>query len=203
MTPETVLGLAILAFAASITPGPNTALLAASGARFGMRRSLPHMFGVSIGFPVMLLCVGFALGEVFRSEPLLREALRWGGAAILLWLAWKIATAPVDLPGNGAAPGRPFTFLQAAGFQWINPKAWILATAVTAQFITPEAPVVTGSIVAGVFVVIGLVCCLLWAGFGLGMARLLHRPERVRLFNLAMAALLAVSVAGLAAGAVG
>ena len=168
-----------------------------------MRRSLPHMLGISLGFPVMLLSVGFLLGEVFSAQPLLREGLRWGGAAILLWLAWKIATAPVVAPESGVAPGNPFTFLQAAGFQWINPKAWILAIAVTSQFITPEAPFVSGAIVAGVFVVMGLLCCVAWAGLGLGMARLLHRPERVRLFNLAMAALLALSVAGLMAGGAG
>lgn len=91
MTPDTFPALLALAVATLFTPGPNNAMLAASGANFGFRRTLPHLLGVALGFPLMLLIVGLALGGIFQASALLREGLRWGGAALLLWIAWKIA----------------------------------------------------------------------------------------------------------------
>lgn len=192
MTPELLLALLVLAFAASWTPGPNNALVAASGANFGLRRSMPHVLGIGLGFPVMTFIVGLVLGEAFQQSALLREGLRWGGAALLLWVAWKIATTG----GLGARPetARPFTFIEAAAFQWINPKGWVMAIAVTAQFIRPEAPYVSAVWIALVFVLAGVSSSLAWAGAGQAMRRWLSSPARMRGFNIAMGSLIALGV---------
>lgn len=192
MNPESFLALTGLAAAAAFTPGPNNALVANSGATFGLRRTLPHIFGIGLGFPFMVFLVGFFLGELFQSSVLLREALRWVGAAILLWLAWKIATSG-GLSSSGQRP-RPFTFLEAAGFQWINPKAWAMAIAITAQFIQPQAPVACALIVGAVFVFMGLSSAATWALVGRTIIRLLTDERHLKQFNFAMATIVAACV---------
>ena len=137
MTPELLLAFVLFAFVTSVTPGPNNLMLLASGVNFGLRRSVPHMLGVSLGFMLLVLAVGLGLGQLFQRWPLLHALLAWGGATYLLYLAWKIArsVAPSD---SGAAPGKPFTFVQAAAFQWINPKAWIMAITAIGTYIPQE-----------------------------------------------------------------
>ncbi|MBK5925999.1 LysE family translocator [Rhodobaculum claviforme] len=194
MSGDLLISLMILAFAGSWTPGPNTAMVAASGANFGLRRTLPHVLGISVGFPVMALAVGLALGEVFAASELLRTTLRWGGAAVLLWLAWQIGRSG-GLGRREAA--RPFGFLEAAAFQWINPKAWVLAIAVSTQFIHPDRPVLSALIVAGAFAAAGGSASLAWAGLGQALRVWLSVPARLRAFNATMGALIALSVIGI------
>ncbi len=194
MPADLLLSLFLLAFAGSWTPGPNTAMVAASGANFGLRRTVPHVLGISVGFPVMALVVGLALGELFAASELLREILRWGGAAVLLWLAWQIGRS--GGLGRREAP-RPFGFFEAAAFQWVNPKAWVLAVAVATQFIHPERPVVTALIVAGAFMAAGLSASFAWAGLGQALRVWLSVPARLRAFNATMGGLIALSVVGL------
>ncbi len=184
--------LAALAVATLFTPGPNNAMLAASGAAFGFRRSVPHMLGVAIGFPAMLMIVGLFLGGLFQASAVLREALRWGGAALLLWIAWKTATATGIRSVAGSA--RPLTFPAAAGFQWINPKAWSMAVAATSQFIQPDAPAVTAAVTAVTFLVFGFASSATWVGAGQAIARWLTSDLRLRIFNVTMAILIALSV---------
>lgn len=192
MSPETFSALIALAVATLFTPGPNNAMLAASGARFGFRSTAPHMLGVSVGFPVMVLVVGLMLGELFQASALLREGLRWGGAALLLWIAWKTAVASGS--AEKTAGGNPMTFIGASAFQWINPKGWSMAVAATSQFITPENPYRTAVIVAATFLTFGLASSATWVGLGQAIARWLTTPERHRLFNLTMATLIVLSV---------
>lgn len=192
------LALVALSVATLFTPGPNNAMLAASGANFGYRRTVPHLLGVAIGFTVMLLVVGLLLGGLFQASALLRESLRWGGAAILVWLAVKIATS--GGPGSKAGAPRPFSFLQAAGFQWINPKAWVMAIAATSQFVTEAAPVLSVTVVAAVFLGFGLLSSSTWTLAGQAMTRWLTTPARLRAFNLAMAGLILASTAQIVAG---
>ena len=129
-SPQLLAALAAVAFVSSITPGPNNAMLMASGANFGFGRTLPHLAGVAIGFAILLLAVGLGLGGLFTAFPFLHVVLKVVGAGYLLWLAWKIATAK-GVSGK-AGGGRPITFLQAVGFQWVNPKGWSMAlTAIT------------------------------------------------------------------------
>lgn len=191
MITQTLPALVALAIATLFTPGPNNAMLAASGARFGFRRTVPHALGVSLGFPVMVLIVGLALGELFRTSALLRETLRWGGAVLLVWIAWKVATAGEAHAKQ--AGDRPMTFLGATAFQWINPKGWSMAIAATAQFILPHDPLGTAVTVAVVFAGFGLLSSATWVGLGQAISKWLTTAARRRVFNLTMAALIVAS----------
>jgi len=204
---ESLAALAALALAASFTPGPNNALLSASGARFGLRATLPHARGVALGFPLMVFCVALGLGQAFQQSETLREALRWGGAALMAWLAWKIASASPGSAPARAEPGevrsgdgaRPWSFVQAAAFQWVNPKAWVMALGIAAPFVDGASPVRHALIAAAVFALAGLLSTHAWAAFGAVMGRFLGQGWRLRLFNLAMAALILMGVAALLA----
>ncbi len=188
MTTEAMLALFGLAVAASWTPGPNNLMLAASGVNFGFRRTLPHGAGIVFGFPVMLLAVGLGLGQVFQASEALREAMRWGGAALLLWFAWRIATAG---DASTEARARPLTFLEAAGFQWINPKSWAMSLATTAQFVTGENALRESALCALAFFLSAIGSTAAWSGFGVGLRRLLRNRTRLRVFNVAMGLLVA------------
>ena len=186
--------LALLGFAltTSITPGPNNAMLTASGANFGFRRAVPHMLGIILGFPAMVLAIGLGLGTVFSALPWLHLALKYVGAAYMLYLAWRIATAE---RGKGAAAAKPISFFEAAGFQWVNPKAWIMAVGALAAYTAPEAPVWSEAArIAGAFVCTGIVSSALWCSFGVAIGRLLTSDRAFRLFNYAMALALVASL---------
>ncbi|RJL00503.1 LysE family translocator, partial [Paracoccus siganidrum] len=125
MNADLMLALAGFAFVTSATPGPNNMMLMASGANFGIRRTVPHMLGVSLGFGAMVALLGLGVDRVIAGNPVLASAMKWVSLAYMIWLAWKIATA--SAPEGTAGAGRPLTFLQAAAFQWVNPKAWAMA----------------------------------------------------------------------------
>ncbi|MEM7615948.1 MAG: LysE family translocator, partial [Pseudomonadota bacterium] len=125
MTIELILALAGFAFVTSITPGPNNIMLMTSGANFGFRRTIPHMLGVGLGFCLMIVLVGFGLAAIFETYPVARMILKGLSVVYMLWLAWKIAHA--SAPTQQGGEGTPITFLQAALFQWVNPKAWAMA----------------------------------------------------------------------------
>ena len=191
MTYELFLALAGFALVTSITPGPNNLMLMASGANFGLRRTLPHMLGVALGFVFMAALVGVGLAQIFEAYPALHDVLKAVSVAYLLWLAWKIANAAPAAPGEAA--GDPLTFLQAAAFQWVNPKAWTMAlTAVTVY--APEGGVAGVLLVAVVFGCVNLPAVGSWALIGVQMQRLLTNPARLRTFNWVMAALLVASL---------
>ncbi len=184
--------LALFALVSSITPGPNNVMLASSGLNFGFRRSVPHLLGVNLGFTLMIFLVGIGLGSVFQQTPALYTVLKYAGAAYLLYLAWKIANSgPLD---EGEARGKPFTFLQAAAFQWVNPKAWVMAVGVVATY-TPQngffANLVIATLVCGV---VNLPSIGIWVTFGTALRRVLHRPAAIRAFNVGMALLLVASL---------
>ncbi len=193
---DALAALAGLAVAMTWTPGPNNMMLAASGANFGWRRTVPHAMGVSFGFPVMLFVVAMGLGRLFAAEPRIAEALAWVGLAAMLWFAWRIATADA---GRGERRSRPLSFLEAGAFQWINPKAWTFAVLVTASYISGPAAVEPALLAALVFLLSGLGSSQAWTVFGTGVGRLLGTGWRLRAFNLTMAALLAASAVWLVA----
>jgi threonine/homoserine/homoserine lactone efflux protein len=198
MDTDTLAALAGLAVAMTWTPGPNNMMLAASGANFGWRRTMPHAMGVTVGFPLMLVVVAMGLGRVITARPGLAEALGWIGLVAMLWFAWRIATAD---PGRAERRSRPLSFLEAGAFQWINPKAWAFAILVAATYITGPAAVEAALIAAIVFLLSGLGSSQAWTVFGTGVGRLLGTSWRLRAFNLAMAALLALSAVWLVAAA--
>lgn len=197
MIPPDLLALAGTAIAGSWTPGPNTVMLAASGATFGWRATMPHVLGIAIGFPAMLFAIVLGLGETFERTPELRIALAWIGLGVMLWFAWRIAMARPKAPGTRRA--RPLSFLEAAAFQWINPKAWTLAIGVAAAYASGADPVGRALTAALVYGAAGLVGATGWAVFGAGIGQLLGTGRRLALFNGAMGALLAASAVALVA----
>ncbi len=191
MTAQLLLAFAVFAFATAGTPGPNNMMLLASGANFGFRRTAPQILGISAGLGVMVAAMGLGLGGVFKAWPVLHDVLKWVGGGYMLWLAWKIGTAKgISEKGVGA---KPMTFLQAAGFQWVNPKAWAMALTAATTYMA-DGSTAAVFLVAGTFMLVGAPCSAAWAGFGLGMRRFLDRPQVLRAFNLTMAALLVASL---------
>ncbi|HBM59458.1 LysE family translocator [Salipiger marinus] len=198
MTQDLLLALGAFAFVTVISPGPNNLMLLTSGANFGLRRSLPHLLGVALGFPAMVLLVGMGVMQIFDAVPLARPVLTVVSVAYMLWLAWKIAHAAA--PGEAAAAGaKPLSFLQAAAFQWVNPKAWSMALgAITLYAVSRDLAAVLW--VAGVYVAVGMVSATTWTMLGGVLRRWLTQPRRLRLFNWTMAALLLASLWPVLAG---
>jgi threonine/homoserine/homoserine lactone efflux protein len=193
MSLDAFLALLAFAFATSITPGPNNLMLLTSGVNFGFVRSVPHMLGIGGGFLSLLLGVGLGLGAMLTAFPSLHLALKVLGGAYLLYLAWRIAMSRSI--GSGADSGaRPMTFLEAAAFQWVNPKAWVMAVSAMAIYTNPQSPFLSMLIVAGAFAVVNLPSVSTWAGFGMALRGFLADPVRLKWFNVAMGVLLAASL---------
>ena len=193
MAAQTFAALLVYAFVSSATPGPNNLMLLASGVNFGFRRTVPHMLGISAGFLTMLLVVGFGLGAVLEAFPGLHLSLKILGGAYLLYLAWRIAMA--GQPGRaGQSRARPMTFLEAAAFQFVNPKAWVLAVTAMALYTSPAAHLWSVMIITAAFTVVNLPSVSVWAGFGVALKSLLADPVKLRYFNLAMGLLLAATL---------
>ncbi|MDU8912592.1 LysE family translocator [Aestuariicoccus sp. MJ-SS9] len=191
MTPELYTALATFAFVTVITPGPNNLMLMASGANFGFRRSMPHILGVGLGFPMMIVLVGLGAMQLFDLVPQSYTLLKVVSVAYMLWLAWKIANAAP--PKEAQAEGRPLTFLQAAAFQWVNPKAWSMALgAITLYAASRDLTAILW--VAGTYVMMGCMSTTSWTVLGTAVRRLLAKPSWLRMFNWAMAALLVASL---------
>ena len=191
MTQDIFLALLAFAFVTSVTPGPNNMMLLASGVNFGFRRTVPHMLGISIGHAVMVFLVGLGLAGAFKAWPPALLILKLASVAYMLWLAWKIAHAAA--PGEGKEAAQPMTFLQAAAFQWVNPKAWAMAlTAVSAYVAVPS--VAAYAAVAGVFALVNLPSITLWVAAGQAVRGWLTGPGRLRVFNWTMAVLLVLSL---------
>ncbi|MFT4620105.1 MAG: threonine/homoserine/homoserine lactone efflux protein [Sulfitobacter sp.] len=191
MTSEMIIGLIAYAFASSITPGPNNLMLMASGANFGWARTIPHALGVALGFVIMCIAIGIALVPVFEAFPVIYTVMKVASVAFLIWLAWKIANAapPADAPENA----KPLTFLQAAAFQWVNPKAVGMAiTTITAY--TYENSALAVILAACIFGMVNLPSVSTWVLIGTQLKRVLTNHARLRAFNWTCAALLLATI---------
>ena len=193
MTFDVFLALALFGFITAFTPGPNNTLLMAQGINFGFRRTLPLILGVAIGFPIMIGCVGLGLGKIFDIYPILYTVMKYAGAAYMLWLAWKIANSKPSSEG-GAVVGQPMSFIQAAAFQWINPKAWIMAVTALSEYTVAAHYYLGVAFVVGTFVVMGLTSASTWALFGVGLRHVMNDPRYFRIINLALAFMLVASL---------
>ncbi len=193
MTAEQAIAFVLFAIVAAITPGPSNLILTSTGATVGVLRGLPCLFGVAIGMGLMLFLVAFGLGSLVLASPVMLLGLKWCGIGFLLWLSWKIATA-----GRSAATGeKAFVgFWRAAAFQWVNPKSWLVCASAVGTYLQADAgSAFQQSLAFGMlFVLAALPSCFVWLAFGAAVQRLLHTARAVRLFNVAMGALLAGSV---------
>jgi threonine/homoserine/homoserine lactone efflux protein len=204
MTAELFAALAAFAFVSSITPGPNNLMLMTSGINFGVRRTLPHMLGVALGFTLMIVLIGLGIMQIIEAVPGSMLFITIASGLYLLYMAWKIATTDTSPAESSSATttSKPFTFLQAAAFQWVNPKAWTMAlTAISAY--APKSQGWSGVlVVAGVFGIINLPSTGAWAVMGAKMRRFLSDPVRLRTFNIVAALLLVASLYPMVAGLV-
>ena len=199
MTWELLIALALFGFVASITPGPNNLMLMASGANYGVVRTIPHMLGVGLGFAFLLAMTGLGLVKVFDLYPPSLTLLKVVSVLYLLYLAWKIAraggpaAAQEDADG-GEVSGRPLTFLQAAMFQWVNPKGWTMAVTAITVYAPKDSGFAGVALIVLVFAAVNIPSVTSWAILGEQMSRLLSTPLRVRMFNISAAALLIASL---------
>jgi threonine/homoserine/homoserine lactone efflux protein len=192
MRTDVLAAMAAFCFVSGVTPGPNNLMLMTSGVNFGFRRTLPHLLGVVLGFCLMVALVGLGLGAIFARVPALLPVMRYLGAAYMLWLAWKIANAgPVR---EGQTRGAPLGFLGAAAFQWINPKAWVIAVSALTAYSVVDDYRLNVALVAFAYLAVGLPSSGSWALLGSAMRRALSNPTVARLFNLTMALLLLASI---------
>ena len=186
-----LIGLISFAFVTSITPGPNNLMLMASGAKFGFRRSLWHMLGINLGFATLVLVAGLGLASLIAAVPSAQVGLKVAATVYMLWLAWKIAHAAA--PSEGRVGGRPMTLLAAAGFQWVNPKAWAMALgAVSAYSGAGDMAAILWVVL--VFSLVNLPCIAAWVLAGEALRHVLTNPRRLALFNWTMAGLLVLSL---------
>lgn len=178
----------------TLTPGPNNIMLTASGAIYGFRRTLPHLFGILAGCFLLFSGIALGLGTLFEQVPVLQAVLRVVGSAYLLYLAWLIATAPPPALENTEIR-RPLSALQAAAFQFANPKAWIMGVALITGFLPSEGSLIFNALLlATVSELVAFPCIALWAGFGTIIGRLIKTNHGWRIFNRCMGALVAGSV---------
>lgn len=191
MDSNVFMSAAMFALVTSFTPGPNNAMLLASGVNYGFRRTLPHILGITIGYAVMFAAVAMGVGQIFAAEPRLYAVLQVFSVVYMLWLAWKIANAG-DTKSD--ASREPLTFLQAALFQWINPKGVAIAIAAAANFLKPESLAFDLPVMLALILFVSLTSASTWALFGQSVRGLLGTARRRQVFNWTMAVLLVASL---------
>lgn len=183
----------LFALVASLTPGPNNIMITTSGLNFGWRASMPHFWGICLGFPTMFLAVGFGLGFILEQYPLVHTFIKILGILYLLYLAWLTANATSISIGEKVS--KPLTFLQAALFQWINPKAWLSATSAIAAYAQTDHNLKLQIIsMALVFLLVAIIAVAVWLFMGVSLQKLIHKPRLLKTFNITMALLLVISV---------
>jgi threonine/homoserine/homoserine lactone efflux protein len=193
MSHELWIAASLFAVVSLITPGPNNTMVLTSGVNFGLRRTLPHLLGIALGFALMQVLVGLGLHGVLGQYPAVLVCLRYVGGAYMLWLAWKLATSTAA-PGEAAGKAKPLGFWGAAAFQWVNPKAWVMCMTAMTAYLPLDASLSQVLQLGGLFLALGLPCVGCWAAFGSSMRRFLQDPRKLRLFNYAMALALVASL---------
>jgi threonine/homoserine/homoserine lactone efflux protein len=189
---ETAAALAAYAFVMSVTPGPINIMLLTSGANFGFVRTLPQVFGVTLGFSTVIVATGAGVLAILTAVPALGIALKIGGCLYMLYLALRLAMSVSTISTDDKA--RPLSFIEIAAFQWINPKAWIAAGSAVALYGNAADPWVSLAAITGIVAVVNLPSIAVWAGFGSVLKGVLAKENVARWFNIAMAVLLVASL---------
>jgi threonine/homoserine/homoserine lactone efflux protein len=206
LTPEQWWGAALFMLVSSITPGPNNTMLMASGVHFGYRRTLAHLMGVQLGFGFMLIAVGLGLHAVLAQFPAFYDVVRFAGGAYMVWMAWSLASArphvqeQATMAQSSPNEPRPLGFWGAVLFQWVNPKAWVMAVTIMSAYVPPGAGLLQIAPLGLMFAVLGFPCSSVWVGFGSALRSYLQDPLRMRVFNCSMAAALLASLYPMVAG---
>ncbi|WP_236632032.1 LysE family translocator [Endozoicomonas montiporae] len=190
---DNYLAVLLFSFTTMITPGPNNIMIMSSGLNYGVRKSMPHYLGICLGFPAMVVAVGLGFDALFQEFPFLHEVIKVAGVLYLLYLAYHVAMAPVS--NIGVVRRNPLTFLQAAVFQWVNPKAWIMATGAVAAYTTIDSDMFLQVVyITFAFFLATFPCIAIWLFLGTHLKKLLRNETHQRLFNVTMAILLVLSV---------
>ena len=192
MATELLWALVMFVLVTLFTPGPNNTMLMTTGLNFGFRRGMPHVWGVVLGFTFMVLAVGIGLGAVFQAYPVIYSVFKYAGAVYLLYLAWQIATSG-DVE-EGETRGRPISFLEAAAFQWLNPKGWAMAVGATSAYAAVADFPMNMLLIASLCGVLGILSSVTWVWFGMGLKHLVTSPRAIRFVNYTMAVLLVASL---------
>lgn len=190
---EFYLSIMIFAISSTVTPGPNNIMILTSGLNYGVKNSIPHLLGICFGFPVMIIVIGFGFSVIFERYPLFNEVIKVLGVVYLLYLAWLIASSsPVSLEGKTS---KPLNFIQAALFQWVNPKAWVVATGAVSAYTSVSSDMFAQVIsIALAFLIVAIPSLSVWLIFGVGIKKYLKSPKHQKIFNLSMSLLLVGSV---------
>lgn len=194
MSVDSILALMGFALVMSISPGPGNFLLLTSGVNFGFQRSLPLVLGISCGFLLIVFLVGIGLGQILKTFPLIYSVLKFICAGYVLWMAWKISRSRSASEGSGDDMADPISFLQAALFQWVNPKAWAVALIVTVSYTTPDQYLISLIMIIAIFAAVNIPAISVWALGGVLFARIIGEGQKVVIFNRLMAVLLVGSM---------
>ena len=187
------LAITLFAISSTITPGPNNIMIMTSGLNFGIKKSLPHFFGICLGFPVMVILVGLGFSLLFTKYPLFHETIKIAGVLYLIYLAWLVAHSAEASSVN--KPAKPLSFINAALFQWVNPKAWVMATGAISAYTSAASDIAIQVIsIAVIFCLMAFPCVGTWMVFGAGLRKYLHDPKHQKAFNITMASLLIMSI---------
>ena len=170
--PVEIIPILLFCFSTSITPGPNNIMLMSSGLNYGIKRSLPHLLGINIGFPLMILAIGLGLGSLFAKIPVIYPVIKTLGVSYLLFFAWKVANA--SAPKANEKLASPVTFFQAVLFQWVNPKAWVMAIGAIASFTSPEKFQTQMLFILGGYMTVGALCMIFWLTLGVSLKKLIN-----------------------------
>ncbi len=190
---EYYLSIILFCLVTSITPGPNNIMLMSSGLNHGVLKTVPHISGIIVGFPLMVAALGFGLGTIFLNYPVIHQVIKIVGISYLLFLAWKIANT--SNANAGKQLKKPFTFIQAVAFQWLNPKAWVIAIGAIATFTTVGNIEIQVIIIVFTYLFVGAFSMGLWLLMGASLQKILRSQKQFQVFNVAMAVLLVMSVA--------
>jgi threonine/homoserine/homoserine lactone efflux protein len=193
MTFDQATAFFLFSVVAAITPGPSNTMIVATGSAWGLWRGLPCALGSAVGMGMLLFASALGLGQLIVAQPMLLKALNWGGAAFLLWLSWKIATAG---RAQETTDAEPVGFLGAAAFQWINPKGWLVAVSAAGTYLQTgsETVLIQAAIFGALFFAAALPSGLVWLVLGASIHTLLRDERHARIFNIAMGITLALSV---------
>ena len=190
---ELYFAFVVFATSTTVTPGPNNIMIMVSGLHYGIHKSLPHLFGICFGFPAMVVLVGLGFSIVFEQWPLLHQVINLVGITYLLYLAWLMANATSASLEPKAS--KPLGFLQAVLFQWVNPKAWVMATGAISTFTSPTTSLPPQVVLISLtFFIVAFPCVGLWLLFGTSLQQWLTSVNHQKFFNLCMALLLVASM---------